>query len=209
MKFLSDIPVLPNCMEQVLQSFMPFIVGMHASIRDRTLPQDVVRVDLDHRNLAGIGLCWPNLDGVDLQTYNSATVSTTNSGGHGHSQSLFSSPVGASGRKRMAVAAEWTELAPVEAIANAQAYFAADADIVLELQIPILSIPTSLMQRLAHRLKNDSAAVFQPDLPPPAQRLATGGDDMLNVDDEVDMTSNIAPFDQVIGSMLVQNHSSP
>jgi hypothetical protein len=40
---VADIPVLPNCMGQVLQSFMPFLVGLHSSMRDRTLPRDVVR----------------------------------------------------------------------------------------------------------------------------------------------------------------------
>lgn len=49
-------------MSQVLQSFLPFIVGCHGSMCDYTqFPRDVVLVDLDRRMITGCGLPWPEL----------------------------------------------------------------------------------------------------------------------------------------------------
>jgi hypothetical protein len=73
----SDVPVLPSTMTQVLQSFLPFIVGCHGSMCDDTkFPRDVVLVDLDHRQLLGCGLPWPELPTALVQASWSGNIST-------------------------------------------------------------------------------------------------------------------------------------
>lgn len=98
------IPVLPSTMAQVLQSFLPFIVGCHGSMCDGTkFPRDVVVVDLDHRHLLGCGLPFPALPAPLVQAswtgapseYAAAVDALnggdgSNSGGGGGSDALLS-----------------------------------------------------------------------------------------------------------------------
>ncbi len=156
-----------------------------------------VRVDLDLRTISGLGLMWPTLPPsvtTPVPSYDDASLPTPTATAAGAADSATAAPPGRKRSSMFGGAAEWIDLlsrmsAPTNtsssslfgssnssAAATSDAGIdPAEADEIAELQIPVLRLPDAWAQRLAFRLRFDSSAVFQPQSPSPALRLATSG----------------------------------